>query len=195
MSLNTKTNRTAKTAAEDDGFEDEMMNDDSASDLGESSGNFGPSSSNPDNTNSSSGQDDHARAIGKSETAAVFRLRVVVLIILVITAATVSGVVLKITQNGEKDELQTQYDGAAYAIQTAFVGIIEELSVISALGVMELSDSYAGFPFQTLHNFNKRAANARYMTGALSISYCPIVTIDKREDWEAYVNGEDSQWM
>ena len=203
--MKTSGHRTAGTTETGhESFRDEQHSEgeDASSDIdGSSVGrsesmNFG-SSSNPDHTNSNSSSNEDSRpGIAKDETAAVFRLRVVVIVVLIITAALVSTVVLRITQAGENDELRTQYDGAAYVVQTAFHSVVEELSVISALGVVEPSDSHStGFPFETLHNFNKRAANARFMTGALSISYCPIVTIDKREQWEAYVNAEDSSWM
>ena len=192
--------RTAGTAETgQDSFRDEHNEqDDVSSDLDEScvdqSLPYG-SSSNADITGSGSSSDDARPGIAKDETAAVFRLRVIVIIVLIITAALVCTVVLKITRSGEADELRTQYDAAAYAVQTAFEAITGKLSVLSALGVVEPGDASHNFPFQTLHNFNKRATNARFLTGALSISYCPIVTIDNRENWELYVNGEDSDWM
>ena len=161
-------------------------------------------------SSSSSNEDAPSRNIAKHETAAVFRLRVVVIVVLLITASVVSAVVLRITQQGEQDEFETQFAGASHVVQASFEDVIDKLSVLSALAVVDDDDdddddgnaasaAWNGgrgeWPFRTLYNFKERATNARYASQALSVAVCPTVTIDKREAWEAYVNGPGSSWM
>jgi hypothetical protein len=189
----------------DSDVEREIFDNDSSVGAG-SDDHIGMSSTNRDtaNSNSASSTDDNpSKHLAKDETAAVFRLRVIVIIVLVITAAVVSAVVLGSAQSGEMDEFKTQFSGAAHMVESAFGDVIEKLSVVSALAVVNdgEEDSLvnelrgANWPFRTLHNFKERAANARYLSGALSISVCPLVNVENREQWELYVNGPESAWM
>lgn len=149
----------------------------------------------------SSSSEANGRGIAKSETAAVFRLRVIVIVVLLMVASVVSAVVLQITRAGEHDEFETQFAGASHVLQARFEAVIDRLSVISALAVVDDAAAQRRgleeeWPFRTVYNFKERASNARQASGALSIAVCPLVTIDKRELWEDYVNGPvDSQWM
>jgi type II secretory pathway pseudopilin PulG len=190
---------------QNDSHERETFDDDSSR-APNSDDHIDLSSTNPSNANSNtatSSEDCAANNIAKHETAAVFRLRVIVIVVLMITAAVVSAVVLGSAQSGEMDELETQFSGAAHMVQSAFGDVIEKLSFVSALAVVNdddedsLTDELSGtkWPFKTLQNFKERAANARYLSGVISISVCPLVNVENREQWELYVNGPESSWM
>jgi type II secretory pathway pseudopilin PulG len=194
------------TTEQNDSYDEEIFDDDASVGAG-SDDHLDMSSTNRDNGNTnsaSSTEDSPSNNLAKDETAAVFRLRVIVIIVLMITAAVVSAVVLGSAQSGEMDEFQTQFSGAAHMVQSAFGDVSDKLSVVSALAVVsdgeeedKLVDELRGanWPFITLQNFKERAANARYLSGALSISLCPLVNVENREQWELYVNGPESAWM
>jgi hypothetical protein len=140
--------------------EREIFDDDSSVGAG-SDDHMDMSSTNRDTANSNSAsftEDCPSNKLAKDETAAVFRLRVIVIIVLVITAAVVSAVVLGSAQSGEMDEFETQFSGAAHMLQSAFGDVTEKLSVVSALAVVNdgeediLVDEVRGakWPFITL---------------------------------------------
>lgn len=190
---------------QNDSNERELFDDDSSG-AADSIGHIDLSSTTGDTPKSDSGssaEDCPANNIAKDETAAVFRLRVIVIVVLMITAAVVSAVVLRSAQSGEMDEFTTQFSGAAHMVQSAFNDVSAKLSVVSALAVVNdgeedsLTDELRGknWPFKTLQNFKERATNARYLSGVMSISVCPLVNVEDREQWELYVNGPESAWM
>lgn len=142
----------------------------------------------------SSSDEDIQRNLAKKESTAVFRLRVIVIIIMIITAVVVSAVVLKITGNGEADEFETQFEGAAHVVQEAFGNVIEKMSIIGGLAATAGTRS-GDWPFVTLGNFMEHAANVRYLSGALSVHVCPLVSEEDRSEWEEFVNSNVSVWM
>ena len=83
--------------------------------------------------------DDEAQDIKDSlasiETRQVFRLRFVVLLILVAAATSISVTVFFITRNAEKEEFQIQYYGIADKIIQAFQDVMVEISAVSGLAV------------------------------------------------------------
>jgi cobalamin biosynthesis Mg chelatase CobN len=56
--------------------------------------------------------------ISKQESKDVFRLRMLVVVVLVLTAAVVSCTVYWLTSDGESDTFEAQYEGAADKIMT-----------------------------------------------------------------------------
>ncbi|KAG7358927.1 hypothetical protein IV203_015516 [Nitzschia inconspicua] len=71
------------------------------------------------------------------ETDLVLRLRVLVILALLLAAVVVSAVVLKITSDGEHDELENQFAGSAAKILSSFVEIVPDK--IAAVGSLALA--------------------------------------------------------
>lgn len=95
----------------------------------------------------------------RKESKAVFWLRLVVLMILVLTAVAVSITVYEITRRGEASEFETQYQGAATKVIESFADIVYEMGAISGLGVANSAhsvDHKSEWPFVTLSNFQQR---------------------------------------
>ncbi|CAB9496580.1 Receptor-type guanylate cyclase gcy [Seminavis robusta] len=134
----------------------------------------------------------------KRETKVVWRLRVVVILVLMATPALVCTLVYMITRGGESEEFKSQYEGASRKVLTSWAGILHEMRAVSGLGVASIShatDTESKWPFVTLTNFQQRAGNARQLSGALMVSIAPRVTFNQVEEWDDFVQGKDSYWI
>jgi hypothetical protein len=104
-----------------------------------------------------------------------------------------------VTSGAEKDEYQTQYDGASKLILDNFQDIVEaKLAVVSSLAVALIAhgvDHTRKWPFVTISAFQQRAATARAQSGSLYVQVNPLVTLEEREEWEIYAVGPESDWM
>jgi len=133
------------------------------------------------------------------ETRQVFRLRVLVILVLICAATAVSLVVFFITKNAERDEFRTQWYGSADKIVEAFQGIVKQkLGAISAVAVATIAhgvDHSRTWPFVTLSSFQQRSSTARKLSEALFVSINPFVHDTERTEWEEYVVSSDSYWM
>lgn len=137
-------------------------------------------------------------ALTKRETKAVFKLRVLVIMILVAAAISISCTVFYVTRNAEKEEFQIQYYAMAEKVLQSLQDVMVEISAVSGLAVAASADSAeqdAKWPFITMSNFQERAGNAKTLSGALYVSISPIVPADELPDWEKYVRGTSNKWM
>jgi hypothetical protein len=158
---------------------------------------------NEDSGSSSAGsiakdQEEERTTLARNETIAVFRLRLLVFMILLMAAVAVSLIVFFITSGAENKESESQYEGAAEKVLDAFIDIVEsKLASMASIGVAAIAhgiDNKRTWPFLTLSSFQQRAATAREESGALYIHINPMVSESNRQEWEEYVVGEDS-WM
>jgi hypothetical protein len=135
--------------------------------------------------------------LSRKETTAVFRLRVVVSLALLLAAAAVSYVVYFITRKAEMDAFEVQYEGAAEKVVISFTDIVEEIGAISGLGLAASAyslDTKSEWPFVTLSNFQERARNARRNSGTLYVSINPVVDTEELDKWEEYVLSDNNSW-
>ena len=128
--------------------------------------------------------------LAKAETQAVFRLRVLVILALLCAAVAVSLVVWFITSRAEDEDFETNFEGASTKLLDSFKEIVgQKMGAVASLGV-----SYTAYarskeeiwPFVTMNDFQQRAASARSLSDALFLEILPIVTEEKRSEWEAY---------
>ena len=195
----------------------EDANGDDSSSLGLEGGGDGlAESSHFNSTSSGSGggaadtkrDNDSAAAIrkqlSKRESKNVFRLRLVVLLVFLTAAALVSAIVYSLTVQGEKDEFEEQYDGAAGKVIESFEDIMNKMGSVSGLGSAYTSygedhsdhSGDAEWPFVSLNSFQQKASHARHLSGALLVSMNPIVEKKDFEAWDNYVAEPDhTAWM
>ena len=134
----------------------------------------------------------------RKETAAVFRLRILVIIALVLAASGVCVTVYMLTRRAELDEFKIQYEAAAEKILTSFNDIFKTMTGISGLAVADTAhsvDHSIEYPAMTMTNFQEKAGNARELSGNLYVSISSVVTKEQLPDWEIFVNGVDNEWM
>jgi len=154
----------------------------------------GTSTNKHEATTSSSTEEE----LAKHETQQVFRLRMMVILVLMATAGAISYTVYRITDKAEADAFEAQFEGAAEKIIASFTQIIHMLGTASAIGVEMTAHSLNNaekFPFVTLPNFERRAENARHMSGAMMVGLCPLVERHHFEAWDEYVAGDSSYWV
>jgi len=137
--------------------------------------------------------------IAEHESRMVFRLRVLVILVLLCAACAVSVVVFHITKRAQVDEFESQYQGTSEKIVEAFQGIVKQkLGAISSVGVAIIAhgvDHLRSWPFVTLSSFQQRSSTARSLSGALFVSINPYVNETQRVEWERYVVSNDSYWI
>ena len=137
--------------------------------------------------------------LSKNETRLVFRLRLLVLLVLLMAAGGVCAVVFLITRRAQVDAFEIQYDGVAGKVVDSFTAILTEMAAISGLGVAASAygiDSQSSWPFVTISNFQERAGNARTLSGALFVTINPLVSGEQFDPWERYVLQDSANyWM
>lgn len=149
--------------------------------------------------------------VARRETKAVFGVRFLIFIMLLLAALAVSIIVYLITSRAEQQEYETQYEGAYKKVMSSFADIVKiKLGGISTLGVavMAHGDTTAaaaaaegiptttgGFPFVTLPRFQQRAAAIRSQSGALYLHVNPMVTAEQRAEWINYASSQENYWM
>jgi hypothetical protein len=135
----------------------------------------------------------------KKESVAVDRLRLLVFVVILIAAVSISLTVYMITRDGENKEFESQFNGMAEQLTTTFNGIAsQKIGVLGGLRVSFIShaiDHNNTWPFVTLPNFQQRAATAKRMSNSIYLGIHPIVDDSERDDWEKYVAQEGFQWM
>lgn len=187
----------------------------SSSCAGKDSGNSSSRSGRSNRTGESTEDDLQTikDALAKHETKQVFRLRVVVVLILIAAATGISLTVYFLTKNAEEEEFEVQYYGLADKIIEHFQDMMQKMSAVSGLavaatahsesmeemwaqkwGALEL-DIPVAWPFVTLPNFQERGGNVRSLSGAIYVSINPIVTTEQLPYWESFVQGEANKWM
>jgi uncharacterized membrane protein len=74
--------------------------------------------------------------LAKEETTAVFRLRLLVFLVLLLAAVTVSVIIFQVTTSGESNAYHSQYDAASKKVLESFIDIVDtKLAAVSAMGV------------------------------------------------------------
>jgi hypothetical protein len=128
--------------------------------------------------------------LGRKENQAVSRLRVVVFLVLLVTATLVSVGVYLYIANDQEEDFEHDFRAQATKILESFHESVErKLEAVDALSVA--FTSYARgtgvtFPNVTLPDFEIRAANARILADSFVINYYPLVTDETRKGWEEY---------
>jgi hypothetical protein len=183
----------------------QKVNGDSVSD-GHSSSCSSSHGANSSKTGGSKTSSDEGGAVysqkerlGQAETNAVFLLRLVVFLVMLLAAVAVSITIYIITSGAENEEFESQFDGAAGKVVDTFQNVVnQKVAAISSLAVAIIAhgvDHSRNWPFVTLSAFQQRSSTARKLADALFVTISPIVTDKNRKEWEDFVTLEDSYWM
>jgi class 3 adenylate cyclase len=130
------------------------------------------------------------QTLAQKETKAVSLLRIVVFVVLLVTAVIVSFGVFLFTHGAEKDSFHINFEAHAVKIVEAFQYSVErKMGAVDALSVTITSHALATgatFPNVTIPHFEVRGANTRILSDGLLIYWLPLVTDKTRKGWEAY---------
>jgi hypothetical protein len=128
--------------------------------------------------------------IAKAENNAVFRIRLMVIAVLVTCTVGVACVVYFQTSNTEKDQFGAEFlDDAAKVFEA--LGSTLDLSLGAVDGVIVSIVSFARYsnmtwPFVTVPDFATRMAKVRSLSNAIVLAQFAIVSEEERSDWEKY---------
>lgn len=173
---------------------------DSNEEMDDYSGTSHDSTTNEAGASSQSKRDDKLN-VGQRETQAVFGVRFLIFVILLLAALAVSLIVYFNTSKSQQNEYETQYEGAYRKVQSSFLDIVKiKLGSIATLGVAIMAHGDDGehdreWPFVTLPRFQQRAMAVRSQSGALYIHVNHMVTQELKSDWMQYASGDDNQWI
>jgi hypothetical protein len=76
-------------------------------------------------------------------------------------------------------------------IQMAAIG---GLSAMASAGAKN-DNGDAAWPLVTLNAFQTRGNNARFLSGAIYVSICPVVRTENILEWEQYIVSDVNSWM
>ncbi|KAL7565587.1 hypothetical protein ACA910_014299 [Epithemia clementina (nom. ined.)] len=128
--------------------------------------------------------------VAHGETKAIRILRVVVLVVLLLTATLVSVGVYRYTRHEETSTFEREYQHNALKIMQAFHDAVERrLGAINTLSTAMTSLALytnQSFPFVTMPDFALRGSDLRAQADAIAVHYMPLVTDDNRQEWERY---------
>jgi hypothetical protein len=145
------------------------------------------------------GQDDSALVLGKRETQAVNFLKIIVMLILLLSAALVSAVVYLYTSGEEKTEFNDSFDDLSQQIiDTVQTNAQNKLEAVGALALLIQAFAITTnqtWPFVTMPFFEEHVVATKSLTDAYGVLLFPIITNDtQRKDWEEY-SINNRQWV
>jgi hypothetical protein len=135
-------------------------------------------------------EDGDEHRIGKRETVAVTRLRLVVVLVLVISTVAASFSIHSYLTRSETERFESQFHDDSHKILEATGSTLDKtlglLDSIAVLYVSEADFTNQSWPFVTMPNFAVRMAKVLPLTDAIIINVLPYVKNELRAEWEAY---------
>jgi hypothetical protein len=137
------------------------------------------------------------KTLARRETKVVKVLRMLVLVLLFVTATLTSIGVYFYTSNEETQNFEAGYQTNAQRIVESFHDALERrLEAINSMATAMTSyslDTKQKFPFVTIPHFEIRGSDVRVQAGATNILWLPLVTDETRVAWEEYALINRSQ--
>jgi hypothetical protein len=139
-----------------------------------------------------------ADTIAQEETVVVFRLKMVVLLVLIVSAVGVAFTVHFYLRRSELAAFHEQYKvDSKKILQTAGSTIESVFGAFDTVAVSLVSHARASnqtWPFVTLPDFAVRMSKTVHLSRTINMNFLPLVTPDQRKDWEAYAIRNDD-WV
>jgi hypothetical protein len=137
------------------------------------------------------------KTLARRETKVVNVLRVLVLVLLFVTATLTSVGVYFYLSKEETQHFESTYQANAERIVESFHDAVgRRLGAINSMATSITSyslDAKQTFPFVTIPNFAIRGSDLRVQADAASILWMPLVTDETRVAWEEYALINRSQ--
>jgi hypothetical protein len=128
--------------------------------------------------------------LARKETKAVNVLRVLLLVLLLVTATLTSVGVYFYTSNEEKHNFEVEYQfNAERIIESFHDAVVRRLGAINSMatGITSYAlDTKQTFPFVTIPHFEIRGSDLRIQADAVILNWMPLVTDETRVAWEEY---------
>jgi hypothetical protein len=133
--------------------------------------------------------------IARAETKALFSMRIILLIIVLVSTIGVSMAVYVLTHNAEEALFEETFQGdAAKVLQAIGTTFGHSLGAADAFVVNMVVLANSSWPLFTPPSFAITASKLRSQTKSFAVGYYPLVTAERRDDWEAYSLANDA-WV
>ena len=127
------------------------------------------------------------------ETRAIFCLRLVVLLSLMIVGVSFALALFKYTNVIQEQEFEDQFgfyrDQVFEKFNRQLERTLNAMDTLSSEITSHAESSGSEFPFVTVPNFEVHSANARISGDAVAIFYMPYITEDLKVPWETYATA------
>jgi hypothetical protein len=139
--------------------------------------------------------------IGRQEDKTVTYLKVLVLLVLVVSAIGVSVAVYKYMANKEASEFEHQFDSDAHKVlESLGNGLDGMLGATDATGVKIVSHVRRTpgmeWPFVTIPDFTIQALKMLRLSSSIFVGFDVVVTEEQREQYQQYVSQpENQEWI
>jgi class 3 adenylate cyclase len=136
--------------------------------------------------------------IAKGESKAVFYLRSLTFLVLIVSAISISLCVYFYMTDTEKDEFETQYHSDAHKVlESVGKALDNTLGATDAFIVKMMAyadNSNSTWPFVTMPHFAVQATKLLKLSKAFSMSVNHIVQPEQRAEWQEYASNNDG-WL
>jgi hypothetical protein len=136
--------------------------------------------------------------IAKQETIDVFRLKLVVLFVLVAAAIGAAASVFVYLESNEESQFLKQFDSDSTKIFDSIgssldktLGSLDSFAVTMVSAARMMNQSW---PFVSIPDFAVRMAKVLPLSDAIVLYFNPVVTPDEREKWEKF-SVEKHHWI
>jgi len=143
--------------------------------------------------------EEEAKMMAQSETKAVRGLKMLVFLVLALSALAVSLAAYYYAHGEEYSNFETRFDDdATKVLATLGRGLFD--TTLAAVDIFMVGmTSYAAstnqtFPFVTIPNFEAKASRIRELSKTIVLSVYPFVASEQRGDWENY-GAEHNAWV
>jgi len=137
--------------------------------------------------------------IAKSEGDAVFRIRLVVILILILSTASLAFGVYRISRGAEETEFENKYyDDSSKIFEAVSSNLDSTLGAIDSFVVNMVSMakfSNQSWPFVYTPDYGIRSAKLRSAAKAAYIHQYHLVSAEQRLEWEAFTYLHGDQWV
>jgi len=128
--------------------------------------------------------------IGSKETKSVFRAKLMVYLVLIVSCVTASTLAYFFTRDQEEDDYRNDFKVYADEVKRVAKDVIQtKIDVGESLSIQITSyanDNGFLFPFVTLPDFERVSANLRHMANTDFISFISLVPREKKAEFENY---------
>ena len=168
---------------------------DTGASVSDAGSNSGTSESTNDASNNKKNRSVEQEIIGREEDKAVFRLKLLVLAVLIASTVGIAMVVYFYTSDAEEDDFEEQFIGDSSKIFES-IGSTLELTLGAVDSFLVGLVSFARFtnatwPQVTLPDYAVRVAKIRSLSKAVLVTQYHVVTDEQRSKWEKYSVAND----
>jgi len=150
------------------------------------------------NTKQKAAQEERS-TLANQESHAIFWLRCIVLLVLIMVGATFAGLVFHFTNKGQEERFVKEFgyysEQVAVRFQSQLKRTFDATDTLSTDITSHALATGAVFPFVTLPDFELKGANARITGDASAYFYMPYVTEESKDQWESYAATNRVQGM